>query len=155
MNIEFNNIIVALACFLMLYAAVGDWKNLKIKNIIVFLILVLGFAHAGLGNSPGASIAMSGVMFIATLFMGFIFFMIGGWGAGDAKLFSTSSIFLDAYGVILYFFGSLVISLIIGFVYLFKKRKTKKISIKQILKERIPFAPGMFFSFLLSVGILV
>jgi len=59
LNIEFNNIIVALACFLMLYAAVGDWKNLKIKNIIVFLILVLGFAHAGLGNSPGASIVMS------------------------------------------------------------------------------------------------
>ena len=155
MNIEFDDIVVALACFLMLYAAVFDWKYLKIKNIFVILILVLGLAHAGLGSSPGAAIAMSGVIFIATLVVGFIFFMIGGWGAGDAKLFAASSAFLDPYSVILYFVGSLIISLIISFAYLLKKGNHKKIQIKENLTERIPLAPGMFFSFLLSIGILV
>ena len=155
MNITFNDIVVGLACFLMLYAAVFDWKYLKIKNIFVILIFILGLAHAGLGDYPSASIVMSGIIFISTLVVGYIIFIVGGWGAGDAKLFAASSAFLDPYSVILYFVGSLIISLIISFAYLLKKGNHKKIQIKENLTERIPLAPGMFFSFLLSIGILV
>jgi Flp pilus assembly protein protease CpaA len=152
LNFTFSHILLAVSAATLFYVAVNDWKHLKVKNGIIFILIILGVVYAISFPNPVESITKIMIVFFLTLFLGFIIFVVGGWGAGDAKLFAASSMFLDPSEILFYFIGSLVFSCFFGAVYFFRNNE-EKITIKKFFTQRIPFAPGIFLSFLLCMGL--
>jgi Flp pilus assembly protein protease CpaA len=152
LNFTLSHIFLAVAATILFYVSVNDWKHLKVKNGVVLILIVLGIAYAISFPDPVEAIINGVIVFFLTVFLGFIIFVVGGWGAGDAKLFAASSMFLDPSDVLFYFTGSLVFSFFVGTLYYFKN-KEEKITIQKFFKQSIPFAPGMFLSFLVCMGL--
>jgi prepilin peptidase CpaA len=96
----------------MTIAALWDVKTGKIPNIFTFPMMVLGFAYHGVTSGLmglGFSAAGLGV----GIFVFFIPYLMGGMGAGDAKLMGAAGTMLGPKGVII----AAVISIVFGGVY--------------------------------------
>jgi prepilin peptidase CpaA len=104
--------LVFILAFGMTIAALWDVKTRKIPNILTFPMMVLGFAYHGMTSG------LSGLGFSAAgLGVGIVIFLIpyvmGGMGAGDAKLMGAAGAVLGAKGVIV----AAVISTVFGGIY--------------------------------------
>jgi prepilin peptidase CpaA len=99
---------------LLLVAAVGDWRERRIRNWLTLCIACTGLMH-GI-SAPGASLQTA----LLGLLVGFALmlpqFMLGALGAGDVKLMAGVGAWLGAVGVLEVFLGASVIGLVIVLV---------------------------------------
>ena len=143
MNSEF--IISIFNIFLLFIISLIDIKKLKIHNISVIILFIFGiFYHLSIGNNIN-EIFYYFLLSALLLFLGFLLFVMGIWGAGDAKLVSVSILFVNLNNVAFMLMSSFIFSALFGLFYIFFKNR---FSLEGILKfygkNRIPFAPGVF-----------
>jgi prepilin peptidase CpaA len=96
----------------MTISALWDVKTGKIPNIFTFPMMLFGFAYHGVTSGLmglGFSAAGLGV----GIFVFFIPYLMGGMGAGDAKLMGAAGAMLGPKGVII----AAVISIVFGGIY--------------------------------------
>jgi prepilin peptidase CpaA len=93
-------------------AALWDLKSRKIPNLITYPMMLAGLVFHGLNNGFfGLGFSSAGLLVGTSVFL--IPYILGGMGAGDAKLMGGAGAILGTTGVII----AAVISVLIGFVY--------------------------------------
>ena len=114
---------LALSCGVFAYAAIEDFRSLKIRNRTVLVLIVLYVVTAGIGLSTAAIRAEQLVNPIMDLGAGALVFAIGfgmwmakALGGGDAKLMFPIGLFVGwdfllfyAIGLVLFALGSILI----------------------------------------------
>ena len=93
-------------------AALWDVKTRKIPNIFTFPMMLFGFAYHGM-TSGLIGLGFSAAGFCIGIFVFFIPYLMGGMGAGDAKLMGAAGAILGPKGVII----AAVISMVFAGVY--------------------------------------
>jgi len=110
MNMDFF-LIVLLACAMSI-AAIQDLKTRKIPNLLTYPVMLFGLVYHGvLSGLMGIGFSAAGVGVGIGVFL--IPYLMGGMGAGDAKLMGAAGAILGAKGVII----AAVMSILIGLVY--------------------------------------
>ena len=93
-------------------AVFWDLKSRKIPNLITYPMMFIGLTVHGVANGlSGLGFSAGGLILGTCVFL--IPYLLGGMGAGDAKLMGAAGAMLGATGVII----AAVISILIGFVY--------------------------------------
>jgi prepilin peptidase CpaA len=99
---------------LLAIAAIGDWRERRIRNWLTLCIACTGLMH-GI-SAPGASLGVS----LLGLAVGFALmlpqFVLGALGGGDVKLMAGIGAWMGAVGVLEVFLGASVIGLAIVLV---------------------------------------
>jgi len=104
-------LIVLLACA-MAIAAIRDLKTRKIPNLLTYPVMLFGLVYHGvLSGLMGIGFSVAGLSVGIGLFL--IPYILGGMGAGDAKLMGAAGAILGPKGVII----AAVMSILIGLVY--------------------------------------
>ena len=96
----------------MSIAAVWDVKRQKIPNVLTFPMMLFGFTYHGVTNGLGGLVFSAGGL-CGGILVFLIPYLMGGMGAGDAKLMGAAGAILGPTGVII----AAVISIIIGGIY--------------------------------------
>ena len=110
MNMDFL-LIVLLACA-MTIAAIRDLKTRKVPNLLTYTVMLFGLVYHGvLSGLIGIGFSAAGLSVGIGLFL--IPYLMGGMGAGDAKLMGAAGAILGPKGVII----AAVMSILIGLVY--------------------------------------
>ena len=110
MNMDFL-LIVLLAC-VMTIATIQDLKTRKIPNLLTYPVMLFGLVYHGvLSGLMGIGFSAAGLAIGIGLFL--IPYLMGGMGAGDAKLMGAAGAILGFKGVII----AAVMSILIGLVY--------------------------------------
>jgi prepilin peptidase CpaA len=104
--------LVFILAFGMTIAALWDVKTRKIPNIFTFPMMLFGFAYHGV-TSGLMGLGFSAAGFCIGIFVFFIPYLMGGMGAGDAKLMGAAGAMLGPKGVII----AAVISIVFGGIY--------------------------------------
>lgn len=98
--------------FGMTIAALWDVKTQKIPNLLTFPMMVFGFAYHGVTSGlTGLGFSAAGLGVGIVIFL--IPYLMGGMGAGDAKLMGAAGAVLGAKGVIV----AAALSMAFGGVY--------------------------------------
>jgi len=139
------SIIVSIILF---YTSIKDIKEYKIPNWCVLIIILIASYKYIFLNYDLNEFLIHLCIFIIVIFIGFFMFSVNVWGAGDAKLMSVLVFFVDLHSLLLFFMYAFIFSLFLGifygiFNYYFGKKNKNEFS----LKRKIPFAPGIFLSF--------
>ena len=139
------SIIVSIILF---YTSIKDIKEYKIPNWCVLIIILIASYKYIFLNYDLNEFLIHLCIFIIVIFIGFLMFSVNVWGAGDAKLMSVLVFFVDLHSLLLFFLYAFIFSLFLGifygiFNYYFGKKNKNEFS----LKRKIPFAPGIFLSF--------
>jgi len=96
----------------MTMAAFWDMKTQKIPNLLTFPMMVLGLGYHGIANGvDGICFSAAGICIGICVFL--IPYLLGGMGAGDAKLMGAAGALLGAKGVIL----SALLAIVFGGIY--------------------------------------
>lgn len=96
----------------MSIAAVWDLKTQKIPNLLTYPMMFFGLVFHGVSSGmPGLGFSGTGLIVGTGIFL--IPYLLGGMGAGDAKLMGGVGAILGSTGVII----AAVISVLIGLVY--------------------------------------
>ena len=149
-NAILENIKLLLILAILCPAAYTDWKDHVIQNklilsavclrILIYIIEVINNPAAALSIGMSAAISATAIFIIG--FLSALIFK-SGVGMGDIKLMSVMALYQGASGVVC----SIVISLIVSFVYcvvaLIGKKKSKK--------DVIPFAPSLLMGTYISI----
>jgi prepilin peptidase CpaA len=98
--------------FGMSIAALWDLKWQKIPNIFTFPMMLFGFVYHGV-TSGLIGLGFSAAGFCIGIFVFLIPYLMGGMGAGDAKLMGAAGAMLGPKGVII----AAVISILFGGIY--------------------------------------
>jgi prepilin peptidase CpaA len=98
--------------FGMTIAALWDVKTHKIPNIFTIPMMLFGFAYHGVTNGL-MGLGFSATGFCVGIFVFFIPYLMGGMGAGDAKLMGAAGAMLGPKGVII----AGAISMVFGGIY--------------------------------------
>ena len=145
------DIFLALLLTLGMSAAVlWDLKNRKIPNLINYPMMLTGLAfHSITGGLSGLGFSAVGLIVGTSVFL--IPYLLGGMGAGDAKLMGGAGAILGATGVTI----AAVISVLFGFVYAivllviyhdygrsFLKRAWITLKTFLLIRQWIPIPPG-------------
>ena len=110
MNMDFS-LIVLLACA-MAIAAIWDLRTRKIPNLLTYPVMLFGLGYYGiLDGLVGIGFSLAGLILGIGMFL--IPYLLGGMGAGDAKLMGAAGAVLGPKGVII----AAVMSILIGLVY--------------------------------------
>jgi prepilin peptidase CpaA len=110
MNTEILPILIL--CLGMTIAVIQDLRTRKIPNLLTFPMMLLGFVyHGAMSGLSGFGFSTAGVGIGIGVFL--IPYLMGGMGAGDAKLMAAAGAFLGAKGAII----AAVISILIGLFY--------------------------------------
>jgi prepilin peptidase CpaA len=116
MSIDF--FITGLLAFGMLIAGIMDLKTKRIPNLLTFPMMSFGFVYHGTINGlSGMGFSAAGVGVGIGVFL--IPYVMGGMGAGDAKLMGAAGAFLGAKGTVIAAVMSVLIGLIYAIVLLF------------------------------------
>jgi len=84
----------------MTMAAFWDMKTQKIPNRLTFPMMLLGLGYHGIGNGVnGICFSAAGICIGVCVFL--IPYLLGGMGAGDAKLMGAAGALLGAKGAVL------------------------------------------------------
>lgn len=93
-------------------SALSDLKNQKIPNSITFSLALFGLAYHAFNNGlPGIFLSFMGLFTGVAIFI--VPYILGGMGAGDAKLMGGIGTVLGPKGV----FITGILSVFIGFIY--------------------------------------
>ena len=96
----------------MTMAAFWDMKTQKIPNLLTFPMMLLGLGYHGIANGVnGVCFSAAGICIGICLFL--IPYLLGGMGAGDAKLMGAAGALLGAKGVIL----AALLAIVFGGIY--------------------------------------
>ena len=96
----------------MTMAAFWDMKTQKIPNLLTFPMMLLGLGYHGIANGvSGICFSAAGICIGICVFL--IPYLLGGMGAGDAKLMGAAGAFLGAKGVIL----AALLAIVFGGIY--------------------------------------
>ena len=104
--------LVFILAFGMTIAALWDVKTRKIPNIFTFPMMLFGFVYHGV-TSGLIGLGLSAAGFCVGIFVFLIPYLMGGMGAGDAKLMGAAGAMLGPKGVII----AAVISIVFGGIY--------------------------------------
>ena len=110
-----------LTAFLLLWASFEDLRRQRIPNF-----LTVGAACAGLLLAPLSSwqaLTACLVGFLAALLLGILFWLLGVFRAGDAKLYAALGMLLGWRGVLNCFLWSMLVAGAAGFVLLLARRE--------------------------------
>jgi prepilin peptidase CpaA len=99
---------------LLSIAAVGDWRERRIRNWLTLCIACTGLMH-GI-SAPGASLSSALLGLAAGLALMLPQFMLGALGAGDVKLMAGIGAWLGAVGVLEVFLGASIVGLVLVIV---------------------------------------
>jgi prepilin peptidase CpaA len=111
---------------LLVWAAVIDVRDRRIPNWLTATLALGGLIQAAMGvSSPGVGSAALGlgVGFAIT----FVFFAIGGMGAGDVKLFAGLGAWVGAVGIIQVFVIERVIGIVLVLVQAWRTRRLRAV----------------------------
>jgi prepilin peptidase CpaA len=98
--------------FGMTVAAFWDLRNQKIPNVFTFPMMLLGLGYLGIANGVnGICFSAAGICIGFCLFL--IPYLLGGMGAGDAKLMGAAGALLGAKGAIL----AALLAIVFGGIY--------------------------------------
>ncbi|MDD2391139.1 MAG: prepilin peptidase [Desulfobacterales bacterium] len=112
MPLSDNVFLTSYLVFVLITAGVIDWRSQKIPNLLTFPTMVLALAGHGLINGmDGVWFSMSGLAAGIGVFI--IPFLMGGMGAGDAKLMGAAGAVLGPRGIFIAF----IFTALIGGVY--------------------------------------
>ena len=144
---DFPLILILMHLLAFLVISLIDVKTFKIHNFSVIFLFFIGIGtNIYLGRS-GIEFLYYSLLTFFFLFIGFILFVLGVWGAGDAKLIAVSVLFVDLKDVLIMIIASLILSALFGVFYIFcKNRYSLKGILKFQIKNKIPFAPGVFLA---------
>jgi prepilin peptidase CpaA len=96
----------------MVVATLWDLKNHKIPNLLTYPMMLFGLLYHGLSNGlSGLGFSSAGLIIGTCVFI--IPYLMGGMGAGDAKLMGGVGAILGTTGVMV----AAVISVLAGLVY--------------------------------------
>lgn len=96
----------------MLFAVFSDFKSRKIPNLITYPMMLYGLVYHAINNGfSGLGFGLTGI--IAGIGIFIIPYILGGMGAGDAKLMGGAGALIGAKGAIISGF----LSVVIGFFY--------------------------------------
>ena len=109
---EVDILLILFITFGMTMAALWDVKTRKIPNIFTFPMMLFGFVYHGV-TSGLIGLGFSAAGFCVGIFVFFIPYLMGGMGAGDAKLMGAAGAMLGPKGVIV----AAVISMVFGGIY--------------------------------------
>ena len=133
---------------ILLYISIKDIQKYKIPNWSVFFLILLATYNFVIINNDLNKFIIYVFVFMIVIFIGFIMFSINIWGAGDAKLMSALVFFVELHSMLLFIMCYFVFSLFFGIIYgIFSYYFGKKNKNEFSLKRKIPFAPGIFLSF--------
>ena len=133
-----QTVIINLILFIFLAASsYTDIKYRKVYNFITFPTVILGlgfnFYNSGL---PGLKDSLAG--FAAGFLFLFIFYLLGGMGAGDVKFMATIGTLKGSEFVVMGGFYGAIFGGIAAIIVLFSKKKSSTDAQKNIF--RAPFA---------------
>jgi len=144
---EFNNIISLLNVFLFFIISCIDIKVFKIHNITILILFLYGIIFNIALDKTSNELIYYLIICVFLIFIGFLFFIIGIWGAGDAKLITVSILFVELNNVALMIMASFIFSALFGLFYIFCRNGFSLKGILSFYKEsKIPFAPGVFLA---------
>lgn len=144
---EITNIISILNVFIFFIISLIDIKFLKIHNISILILFLHGFLFNLILDKTSNELIYYIIICMFLIFIGFLFFIIGIWGAGDAKLITVSILFVELNNVALMIMASFIFSALFGLFYLFCRNGFSLKGILSFYKEsKIPFAPGVFLA---------
>jgi Flp pilus assembly protein protease CpaA len=144
---EFNNIISLLNVFLFFIISCIDIKVFKIHNITILILFLYGIIFNISLDKTSNELIYYLIICVFLIFIGFLFFIIGIWGAGDAKLITVSILFVELNNVALMIMASFIFSALFGLFYIFCRNGFSLKGILSFYKEsKIPFAPGVFLA---------
>lgn len=85
---------ITLFPFLMIVAGAGDALTMRIPNWLTLLIAIAFFPMALLTGMPWGMFGLHVAVGVAMFFAGFLFFSLGLFGGGDAKLLAAAGLWL-------------------------------------------------------------
>jgi prepilin peptidase CpaA len=103
-------------------AALWDFKTRKIPNLLTYTMMLFGIMYHGL-NSGLAGLGFSAMGLIVGTSTFLVPYIMGGMGAGDAKLMGGVGAFLGSTGVLIAAVLSILSGLVYGIVLLLIHRK--------------------------------
>jgi Flp pilus assembly protein protease CpaA len=144
---ETTNIIAILNVFVFFIISLIDIKILKIHNISILILFLYGALFNIYMDKTSDELIYYLIICAFLIFIGFLFFVAGIWGAGDAKLITVSILFVELNNVALMIMASFIFCALFGFFYIFCKNDFSLKGILSFYKEsKIPFAPGVFLA---------
>jgi prepilin peptidase CpaA len=87
---------MSIFAFTMVHAGVTDLTTYKIRNGLVFLLLLAYAGLAPFAGFPGYEIGLSVVVAAGVLLFAFLLFALGWIGAGDGKLAAATALWFGA-----------------------------------------------------------
>jgi prepilin peptidase CpaA len=107
-----NSLLIIFLVIVLVIAAVIDFRVQKIPNLLTFPTIVLALAYHGVMNGPDGLLFSSGGLVLGVAIF-ILPYLMGGMGAGDAKLMGAVGAVLGPRGV----FNAAVFTAIIGGIY--------------------------------------
>lgn len=140
--------LVGAAFLTTLWAAVSDWRSLKIPNYISLIIIAIYPAVVLL--SPVQIPWISGLMVAAVMFgIGFLLFVLGSFGGGDVKLLVALSLWAGQDKIFPFLVavvlagGVLVLALLVKEAFFGADGLSKRGRIKAALRAKMPVPYGV------------
>lgn len=146
---------ILISIFLVI-AIYYDFKWRIIPNNMTFLLIIFGFTYNSISNGiPGLISAFSGFLVGAGFF--FVFFLIGGMGAGDVKLMGGIGAVLGFKNVLIAllltaFAGGIISLMAISAYYINRKTKSSDRFIFLDLKDKNPLKITFPYSIAIGAG---
>ncbi len=153
---------LALMIFISIFLIFAIFYDLKwriIPNSITFFLIIFGFIYNLLSNGTAGLIsAFSGFLVGAGFF--FIFFLIGGMGAGDVKLMGGIGAVLGFKNVLIAllltaFSGGIISLMAISAYHINRKTKSSEKFIWGDLKDKNPLKITLPYSVAIGIGTIL
>jgi prepilin peptidase CpaA len=129
---------VIVLSILLIISAIIDLRTQKIPNLIVYPSMVVALAYNTITNGFGGLLFSGGGILIGTLLL-IVPYLMGGMGAGDAKLMGAIGGFLGAKGVLFAFFFTAFVGGIYAVILVFVNREAFSGFFKKQLNALINF----------------
>lgn len=123
---------------LLIFAAVIDWRTLKIPNVLTVPGMITGLIfHGGVG--------LEGILL--ALFLAGSLTMFGLWGGGDAKLLMAVGAFVGPWMFYMVFVTVLVFAAIVSFINAWRHKEVRTwVRGKSSTARPFPLAPLIFLA---------
>lgn len=150
---------IVLVIIFLLIAVYYDLKWRRIPNFLTFSLIILGFIlNLITGGVSALYYSLLGFVIGAGFF--FIFFLIGGMGAGDVKLMGGIGALLGFRTVIKALFytafvGGIIALIIISISYFVKRFKISENKLYTTIKDINPMKITMPYSIAIGIGTIL
>ena len=142
-----SELLIYCSFFLFSIICYIDIRYYKIPNWSVILILILGLYYQYLENKEILVFLYYILLFFIVIFFGLGLFLLGVWGAGDAKLLAASIFLVDLSNIAYFICGCFICAVLWVVICLpLNMRKCTEHASSSLTKAQIPFAPGIFSS---------